>query len=44
VWNDLGESMTEWPAGWFEETAGSIDDPSFQRPEQLPLETRGDIE
>jgi hypothetical protein len=44
VWNDLGESMTEWPAGWFEETTGSIDDPSFRRPEQLPVEVREELE
>ena len=26
VWHELGESVAEWPEGWFENTAASIDD------------------
>lgn len=40
VWHELAQSMAEWPAGWFEHTAASIDDPTFARPLQGEYETR----
>jgi hypothetical protein len=33
-----------WPAGWFDATAGAIDDPSFRRPEQGVAELREGLE
>lgn len=33
-----------WPLGWFEKTAGSIDDPTFLRAEQPVLEPVEDLD
>lgn len=33
-----------WPEGWLEETAGSIDDPTFVRPSQGSPERREDMD
>ena len=33
-----------WPTGWFEATAGSIEDPSFARPAQGEYEARGALD
>lgn len=33
-----------WPPGWFEATAGSIDDPTFEGPPQGGSESRGELE
>jgi hypothetical protein len=35
---------TAWPAGWFETTAGAIDDPSFIRQDQGVHEKREGFE
>ena len=32
--------QASWPDGWFEATAGSIDDPTFVRPPQGAYEKR----
>jgi hypothetical protein len=29
-----------WPAGWFDAIEGAINDPTFERPPQLELESR----
>jgi hypothetical protein len=33
-----------WPIGFFERTFGALADEPLERPEQLPLEVRDDIE
>ena len=33
----------QWPEGWLEATAGSIDDPSFVRPAQGEFEVREEL-
>jgi hypothetical protein len=44
-WADLpADAKPGWPAGWFEETAGSIDDPTFVRPAQGVHEKREGLE
>lgn len=37
-------ARSEWPPGWFEATAGSIDDPTFVRPPQGGYEEREGFE
>jgi hypothetical protein len=44
VWHDLGQSVAEWPEGWFDRTAASIDDPTFIRPPQGEYEARESLE
>lgn len=40
-WEDLPVGAKPgWPSAWFEETAGSIDDPTFVRPPQGTYEMR----
>jgi hypothetical protein len=34
------EGDSQWPPGWLDATAGSIDDPTFSRPAQVDYETR----
>lgn len=43
VWQEVGPDdakVAQWPQGWFEATAGSIDDPSFIRHPQGVNEDR----
>ena len=44
VWQEVDTADTPeargWPPGWFESTAGAIDDPSFVRSPQGEYETR----
>jgi hypothetical protein len=43
-WADLpAAGEPGWPAGWFDETAGSIDDPTFVRPTQGAFEPREEL-
>ena len=39
-----GGAVNGWPEGWFERTAGSIDDPTFMRHPQGEHETRDPLE
>lgn len=39
IWQEV-PAATSWPEGWFEETAGAIQDDSFVRGEQGALEER----
>lgn len=34
------ELAAGWPDGYFEDVLGSVSDPDFRRPSQLPLEER----
>lgn len=45
-WEDVPAAVPVrgWPPGWFEATAGSIDDPTFVRQSQGTYERRGDLE
>lgn len=44
-WPDApATSPPGWPPGWFEATAGSIDDPTFVRPPQHAYEDREGFE
>lgn len=44
-WEDLPDApQTGWPQGWFEATAGSIDDPTFARAPQQAFEEREKVE
>ena len=44
-WDDApAVACSAWPPGWFEATAGAIDDPSFVRPAQGTYETREGLE
>ena len=33
-------SESDWPPGYFQSTAGAFADEPFERPSQLPMETR----
>ena len=43
TWQELLDDR-RWPEGWVEETAGSISDDTFVRPEQGAFEARQTIE
>src|SRR5262249_45406724 len=44
-WADVpAAARPGWPPGWFEATAGSIDDPTFVRPPQGAYEEREGFE
>jgi hypothetical protein len=43
-WEDLpAEAPAGWPPGWFGATAGTIDDPTFERAPQGSHEKRDDL-
>jgi hypothetical protein len=42
--NDTARDANGWPIGFFERTYGALADDPLERPEQLPLEVRDEIE
>ena len=43
-WESANGEGDTWPAGWLDATAGSIDDPSFVRPQPGAFEVRKELE
>jgi hypothetical protein len=42
--DDIPRDANGWPVGFFERTFGALADDPLERPEQLPLEERDEIE